>query len=210
MVFLTSNLNLPVWVPLLLFISSLPVIIKLLRWFKKPKATKAKITQNSHHKQAPASKTPKTHTQGVNDSVFSNSIILAAHKLKAIKEPVITTLTDSIATTADKLKTIIDNKEKSLGPATVPTAAITQRVSEKTQSENEKETIIKALYASSDGKLSQSLADDLNMSTALLTGYLSDLIQKKLVEKRRTMIGETFSLTSLGKAYCLEKGHVAN
>jgi len=229
MSFLTSDLTLPVWLPLLLFLTSLPIFIKLLRWFKKPKATAPKTTPAQSKR---ASATPKTSVSSSTndkapDNVFTSSLIIAAqklksitddpnnkftssvisavHKLKSIKDPAVHALTDSIATTAGKLKSAIES------PAATAKASKTQRVSGKTQSEDEKDNVIKLLLASKgDGKLNQSLADDMQVSSAIVTTYLNDLMQTKLVESRRNLIGETFYLTSLGNSYCVEKGYTTN
>ncbi len=223
MSFLSSSLNLPVWLPLLLFLTSLPVFIKLLRWFKKPKPTTAKATKTSV-KQAPSAR------NNTSDNIFTSSIIIAAQKLKtitddpekkftksiisaveklqSIKDPAINKISDSIASTASKLKTRIESRNKTSGPATIPQTSKTQIISRKTQSENEKDKIIKLLFASKgEGRLNQSLADDMKISTALVAGYLNDLMQVKLVESRRNLIGETFYLTHLGETYCAEKGY---
>lgn len=208
LVFLTTTYSAPVWLLLILFTTSIPQFVKIYRWIRRSKEAEelAKRIQP----------TAKNISQSITDNKFAESMVTTVQKLKSLPEDklaesMVTTVnkiknvahsateaaSDGIAAAAKKFETEMNNSENDKTP-----------VSKKTDDKEEvKNIILKQLFKVGDnGRLPQSIASDLKMSNIIATGYLKELTETKLISQRKTMLGQTYFITKLGKAFCEKQG----
>jgi predicted transcriptional regulator len=186
--FLTTTYSAPVWLFLLLFFASMPQFLKIYRWFRGSNKS-AKIVQKI---AMPA----KEISHSITDNKFTESMVTTAHKLKTVAHSAGEAASDGIAAAARKFEAEMSSNK---APAAAPAPS--------KDKEQLKTIILQKLFKVGDnGRLPQSIASDLNMSSIVTNDYLKELTETNLIAKRKTTLGDTYFITKLGKAFCEEQG----
>jgi predicted transcriptional regulator len=203
--FLTTTFSAPVWLFLLLFITSIPQFLKIYRWSGKSK----KAEQIAKKIQMPV----KNISSSITDNKFTESMISTVQKLRSLPEEAFKddgmlskiknvaqsaggAASDGLAAAAKKFEAEMNAKATKPAPK-----------KEEMGKEQMKTIILEKLFKVGDnGRLPQSIASDLDMSKIVTNEYLDELTETNLIAKRKTSLGETYFITKMGKEFCESQG----
>lgn len=204
--FLSANFIVPVWLFLILFATSVPQFIKMYKWLRKSKkAEKIAKTIQDDAKHI-------THTLAENK--FTESMISTVQKLRSMPE---NSAGDS--SVLSKIKNVAQNAG---GAATDGLAAAAKKFEEDMKPTTPREApkkaeqgvdelkqiILQKLFKVGDnGRLPESIASDIGLSSIKTNNYLDELTTTKLIDKRKTTLGDTYFITKMGKAFCEKQGY---